>query len=86
MKNEKKYTQEEKDEVNAAIKEKMKEVMAQREEIMTAFAAKYNCDPADMVQIEERLSATQAAWYVVHKKHVIFCEKCKEIIAQGMGK
>lgn len=84
MENEKEYTEEEKREVWNDFREKKRQVMEQREEIMTAFFAKYQCEPEDMVQIEEKLSATQAAWYVVHKKHVIFCQRCKDVIANGM--
>lgn len=70
-------------EVSAEAVKKRKEVYDQREEIMTAFIAKYNCEPDDMVQVEWRKSHSEMLWFVVRKQDCIYCEKCREKIAEG---
>jgi hypothetical protein len=77
------YTQEEKDDVWRDAKLKYKNVLEQREEIMTAFAAKYNCEPDEMVQVEQRPDASTMLWFVVRKQDCIYCSRCKDEIAKG---
>lgn len=76
------HTAEEKKEVWKEANSKYKEVIAQREEIMAAFAAKYGCEPDDMVQVEQRNDNT-LLWFVVRKQDCIYCSRCQEAIANG---
>ncbi len=50
-------------EVNKLFLEKYKKVIEQREEILTAFIAKYGCQPNDIIQIEKHISPTEIQWY-----------------------
>jgi len=43
-----------------------KSVLAQREEILRAFVAKYNCQPDEIVQIEEK-TENGMRWYLGYK-------------------
>jgi hypothetical protein len=69
--------------VKAKAREAYKQVHEQREEIMRAFAAKYKCEPDDMVQVEWNKSQTQKLWFVVRKQDCIYCAKCRDLIAKG---
>ena len=51
--------------------EKFKQVMAQREEILTTFVAKYGCHPNELCQVEWRKSPTETVWYVKLKEKEI---------------
>jgi len=53
-----------KDILNEAIKKTLEKIYAQREEILTAFIAKYGCDPDHVVQIEEYVYDGSTSWYV----------------------
>lgn len=70
-------------EVHEMARKRYKEVLDQREEIMTAFVAKYKCEPDDMVQVEWRKSVSEMLWFLVRKSDCIFCQKCNEKISDG---
>jgi len=70
-------------EVLAESRKKHKEVMDQREEIMTAFMAKYQCQPDEIVQVEWRKSVSELLWFLVRKSDCIYCEKCRGEISKG---
>ena len=52
------------EEIQKSYMEKYKQILAQREEILTAFIAKYGCEPDDLCQVEWRKSPTETIWYV----------------------
>ncbi len=70
-------------EVYTEARKKYGEVMDQREEIMTAFVAKYQCQPDEIVQVEWRKSVGELLWFLVKKSDCIYCEKCREVMAEG---
>ncbi len=70
-------------EVLAESRRKHKEVMDQREEIMTAFIAKYGCEADEIVQVEWRKSVSELLWFLVRRTDCIYCEKCREPMAKG---
>src|SRR5438105_12963433 len=54
------------DEMLARAKEQYQEVEAQREEIMTAFVAKYGFEPDDVVQLYGKTPEGFQTYHVVH--------------------
>ena len=50
---------------------KLFEVMQNREEILTAFIAKYGCEPDQVEQIMEKDSQDKLHWYVKKKSVLI---------------
>jgi DNA-directed RNA polymerase alpha subunit len=70
-------------EVMSEAKRRYQEVLALREEIMTAFIAKFQCEPDEMVQVQWQKSASEMLWFLVRKSDCIYCEKCKELISKG---
>lgn len=56
-------------------------VMEQKEEILTAFIAKYGINPEDIIQIEWKKSPYETVWYVGHKDEIT-CLKCKCLIGE----
>lgn len=56
-----------------SVNEKFKMVMAQREEILTAFVAKYGMQPEEIIQVEWRKSSTQTFWFIQHKESMKCC-------------
>lgn len=73
-------------EVAATARKRYKEVIDQREEIMTAFVAKFKCEPEEMVQVQWNKSASEILWFLVRKSDCIYCEKCRDLIAEGKPK
>lgn len=49
------------------VLEKMKLVYQQKEEILTAFIAKYGCDPDEIEQVEWKKSLGETIWFVRKK-------------------
>jgi hypothetical protein len=54
------------DELMALAKDRITKVMAQREEILEAFVAKYGFDPDHVIQLERRSDDGRHAWHVIH--------------------
>lgn len=52
-------------------KRKLFEVMQNREEILTAFIAKYGCEPDEIEQIMETDHQNRIHWYVKKKSSII---------------
>ena len=59
--------------------EKYKAVMEQREEILTAFIAKYGIQPEYVCQVEWRKTPFITEWSIQHNS-VHFCENCEKLI------
>ena len=53
--------------VNTLTRETINKVMLQREEILTAFIAKYGCEPDEIVQVVT-LTPTGSTWTIERKK------------------
>ena len=66
------------DEMQKQWIEKYKKVIEQREEILTAFIAKYGCDHDKIVQIEWKKSPYETIWGIRNMTlHV--CDTCKKL-------
>ncbi len=56
-------------------------VMEQKEEILTAFIAKYGTNPEDLVCVEWRKSPFETLWFIKTKEQLQCC-KCKNFIGE----
>ncbi len=66
------------DNIMDEVNRKLASVMQQREEILTAFVAKYGCQPDELIQIEWRKSRTETIWFV-KPRDIYVCDKCKSV-------
>jgi hypothetical protein len=55
------------DAINKAVDKAFARVMAQREEILEAFIAKYGADPDQVEQVEQRMEDGSVRWFVRQK-------------------
>lgn len=60
-------------------KETVKKIYAQREEILTAFVAKYGCEPDQVEQVLE-MQPTKMIFYVQKRRPDPKCSRCKKHI------
>lgn len=69
------------DKIYSDYMEKYQEVIRQREEILTAFIAKYGIDPKEVVQVEWKKSPYETVWFIKTKEEMKCC-KCKGFIGE----
>lgn len=58
--------------------DRYKQVLAQREEILEAFVAKYGCEPDEICQVEWHKSSYETIW-TLKPRDFFICSECQSI-------